>query len=148
MSWANQELLETLALWCALNIHLVYWHETHIMNWVARRFLPLINFSQNPVPASSGSVAAGRAASLAMLDSLEDSLKSNDGSVYLVGSYITLADIMVIMYVARGLEWVLGKEWRATHPNIMRLFNAVTDWEPVKRVVPQFMMVDDERRQV
>lgn len=83
-----------------------------------------------------------------MLDSLENSLKSNDGSIYLVGSYITLADIMVIIYVARGLEWVLGKEWRETHPSIMRLFNAVTDWEPVKRVVPSFVMVDDEKTHV
>ena len=114
------------------------------MNLVARRFLPLINFSQDPVRASSEAVAAGRVASVAMLDSLEESLTSNDGSVYLVGNHITLADVMVIIYVARGLEWVLGKEWRATHPSIMRLFNAVTDWEPVKRVVSHFVMVDDE----
>lgn len=83
-----------------------------------------------------------------MLDSLENSLKSDDSSVYLVGSHITLADIMVIIYVARGLEWVLGKEWRETHPSIMRLFKAITDWEPVKRVVPFFVMLDDEKTKV
>ena len=115
---------------------------------IIHRFLPLIDFSQDPVHASSESIAAGKAASLAMLDSLEDSLKSNDGSIYLVGSHITLADIMVIIYVARGLEWVLGKDWREGHKNIMRLFDAIAGWEPVKRVVPIFVMVEEETTKV
>lgn len=37
--------------------------------------------------------------------------------------------------MSRGLEWVLGPEWRRGHPNVMRHFEMVAGWEVVKGVV-------------
>ncbi|KAL8781961.1 MAG: hypothetical protein Q9213_005769 [Squamulea squamosa] len=117
MSWANQELLPTLAAW----------------------YLPLIPFQSDPVSASPSSIAQGRNAALALLSTLENYLKGNR---YLVGHKITLADIMVVMYIARGLEWVLDSHWRSDHHAIMRQFSLVTNWEPVCTVVPDLIMVE------
>ncbi|KAE8373755.1 glutathione S-transferase [Aspergillus bertholletiae] len=119
MSWANQELLQTLARW----------------------FLPLIPSFTDPAPYSYEAVAAGKAASLRLLDKLEDFLA---GRKYLVGNEITLADIMVAIYVSRGLEWVLDAGWRSQHPAIMAHFNLVAQWNPVKTVVPDFIFIEKE----
>ncbi|KAB8068849.1 glutathione S-transferase [Aspergillus leporis] len=119
MSWANQELLQTLARW----------------------FLFLIPSFTDPASYSYEAVAAGRAASLRLLDKLEDFLT---GQKYLVGIEITLADIMVAIYVSRGLEWVLDAGWRSQHPAIMGHFNLVARWDPVRAVVPQFILIDKE----
>lgn len=63
---------------------------------------------------------------------------------FLVGNDFTIADIFVALYIARGLEWVLGEEWRAQHPATMRHFERVAAWGPVKRVVPDFRRVTVE----
>lgn len=105
------------------------------------RFLPLIPFSQSPVVSIPSSVAAGKASSLALLSTLESHL---DGRTYLVGTYLTLADIMVAMYVSRGLEWVLGREWREGHARVMNHFQTVAAWECVSAIVPSFKMVEEE----
>lgn len=123
MSWANQELLQTLALW----------------------FLPLIPNFTNPALYNESAVEAGKLASLNMLDTLEEHLKSR---TYLVGRRITLADIMVAVFVSRGLEWVLDAEWRAKRQNIMRHFEMVSSWGPVKTVIPSFVLVEKETQNV
>ena len=51
---------------------------------------------------------------------------------------------MVVIYVARGLEWVLGQDWRDANSNTMRHFEMVAEWPPVKSVVPSFKMVSKE----
>ena len=110
------------------------------------RFLPLIpNFSL-PAPYSKPAIEAGRAASLAMLDALETRLLENQhhGGTHLVGDGMTLADIFVAVYVTRGLQWVLGREWRRQHPAVMRLVESVIGWAPVKAVIPEFVMIEEE----
>ncbi|KAL8920833.1 MAG: hypothetical protein Q9208_006005 [Pyrenodesmia sp. 3 TL-2023] len=117
MSWANEELLPTLALW----------------------FLPLIPFSLDPVDASAASIAHGKQASLSLLSALEGHLMAH---TYLVGTHLTLADVMVAVYISRGLEWVLGKQWRDENAGIMRHFQMVAAWGPVMEVIPSFKMIE------
>ncbi|KAG5950176.1 hypothetical protein E4U53_005414 [Claviceps sorghi] len=121
MSWANQELLGTLARW----------------------FLPLIPNLSRRAPYSKPDVEAGKADSLAMLNTLETLLGSKH-KTRLVGEEVTLADIFVAIVLARGLERVLGAAWRTAHPHCMRHFDMVRGWEPVRGVVPEFALVDVE----
>ena len=86
-----------------------------------------------------------------MLDALERTLSENHhhqhhqhGHAYLVGDGMTLADIFVAVYVTRGLQWVLGREWRRDHPAVMGLVELVIGWAPVKAVIPAFEMIEVE----
>ena len=83
-----------------------------------------------------------------MLDALETRLLENHhhGGTYLVGDGMTLADVFVAVYVTRGLQWVLGREWRRQHPAVMRLVELVIGWAPVKAVIPEFVMIEEETR--
>ncbi|KAH8658399.1 glutathione-S-transferase theta, GST [Xylariales sp. PMI_506] len=119
MSWANQELLMTLAKW----------------------FLPLIPKFSRPAPYDEKAVAAGKTASLFMLNALEDMLY---GRTTLVGDRVTLADFFVAIVLSRGLEWVLDASWRSSHPNCMKHFNMVRELPAVRSVVPDFILVDVE----
>ena len=76
-----------------------------------------------------------------MLDALEATLERQE---HLVGNGMTLADIFVAIYVTRGLQWVLGEEWRNKHPAIMRHIQMVTSWGPVRSVIPEFIMIEEE----
>lgn len=105
------------------------------------RFLPLIpNFSK-PAPYDRNAIEAGKVASLNMLSALESVLGDRR---YLVGDGMTLADIFVAVYVTRGLQWVLGREWRDGHEAIMRHVEMVIDWAPVRAVIPEFVMIEEE----
>ena len=96
--------------------------------------------------ASPSSIASGKAASETILASLEDYLGSRGGQCYLVCDHVTVADIMVVIYIARGLEWVLDAAWRDMHVNIMRYFKKLVEWEPIKTTVPKFNMIDSANR--
>lgn len=127
MSWANQELLPTLARW----------------------FLPLIPNFSDPAPFDFVAIDKGREASLALLAKLEKEItKSREsyGNVWLVGNGPTLADIFVGIMVSRGLQWVLGREWRAAHLGIMAHFKEFSNWEPVRKIMPDFKFVEEEPR--
>ncbi|KAL4782542.1 glutathione S-transferase [Aspergillus varians] len=119
MSWANQELIQTLARW----------------------FLPLIPSFTDPAPYSFEAVTAGKEASLRMLDTLESILRDRK---YLVGDQITLADIMVAIFIARGMEWVLDAAWREQYPGITEHFRSVTHLDMVREVVPDFILIESE----
>ncbi|KAI1324623.1 glutathione-S-transferase theta, GST [Xylariaceae sp. FL0255] len=119
MSWSNQELLVILARW----------------------FLPLIPNFSSPAPYNREAIEAGKQASLTLLEKLESSLS---GKKFLVGNSITLADIFVCIMLSRGLEWVLGEEWRRAHANCMRHFNMMREWGPVKEVIPGFVLIKEE----
>ncbi|RAH65877.1 glutathione S-transferase family protein [Aspergillus aculeatinus CBS 121060] len=118
-SWANQELLGTLASW----------------------FLPLIPGLKKPGPYNEQAVANGKAASIHLLNLLEKALESK---VYLVGDCLTLADLFVAMYLARGMEWILDADWRASHPNTMSYFNGISSIEQWRTVIPQMKMIEKE----
>ncbi|KAF4629852.1 hypothetical protein G7Y89_g8286 [Cudoniella acicularis] len=119
ISWANQELLQTLSRW----------------------FLPLIPGFTDPAPYSYDAVEAGKKASLSLLDRLEKVLGEVE---WMVGDGPTLADIFVSVVVSRGLQWVLGREWREAHPAIMAHFKRVIRWDPVSRVILEFKLVEVE----
>ncbi|KAL8726522.1 MAG: hypothetical protein Q9166_006654 [cf. Caloplaca sp. 2 TL-2023] len=119
MSWANQELLSTLAIW----------------------FLPLIPNLSRPAPYHYATIEAGKVTSLAVLDTLEDILKEKK---YLVGKWITLADIFVAIVVSRGLEWVLDAKWREAHPGVVSHVEMIRDWEPSRGVVKEWLFIEEE----
>jgi elongation factor 1-gamma len=129
VSWANQELLATLARW----------------------FLPLIPGFSDPAPYDFDAIEKGRAASLVLLAKLEKEImkgKKGGETRWLVGDGPTLADIFVTIVVSRGLQWVLGREWREQHPGIMAYFERVRNWEPVRKVIPHFVLIEEETRNV
>ena len=77
-----------------------------------------------------------------MLDALEMTLSEkhhHHGNAYLVGG-----GMFVAVYVTRGLQWVLGRDWRREHPAVMRLVELVMNWAPVKGVIPEFVMIEEE----
>ncbi|PMB66771.1 Elongation factor 1-gamma 1 [Beauveria bassiana] len=119
VNWANQELLIIMSKW----------------------FLPLIPGLARPAPYDQAAVEAGKAATLAFLDNHEAAIKDKK---FLVGNDFTLADIFVAVYISRGLEWILGDEWRRQHPATMKHFDLVANWEHCKAVVPVFKQVDVE----
>ncbi|KAF2229763.1 putative glutathione-S-transferase theta [Viridothelium virens] len=118
-SFANQELLQTLSRW----------------------FLPLIPGFTDPPPYIYDAVEAGKKASLVLLDKLEGVL---DGVEWLVGESPTLVDIFVAVVLSRGLQWVLGRQWREAHPAAMAHFESVRSWKPVKEVIPEFTLIEVE----
>lgn len=87
----------------------------------------------------------GKTQSLSLLDKLEEQMRQN---AYLVGDSLTLADIFLAIFISRGLEWVLGADWREAHPNIMRHFSTFADTPEVKKVVPHFILIDRETANV
>lgn len=123
VSFANQELLPTLARW----------------------FLPLIPGFTDPAPYNYDAIEEGKRASLALLDKLEGVL---EGKKWLVGEGPTLADIFVAVVLSRGLQWVLGRTWREAHPASMAHFERVKNWEPVTQVIPVFGLVEVEPQNV
>ncbi|KAF8534752.1 hypothetical protein BDD12DRAFT_918824 [Trichophaea hybrida] len=96
-------------------------------------FLPLIPNFTDPAPYNKSSVDAGKTSSLRLLSTLENTLSTR---ICLVGDHLTIADIMVTIYVSRGLEWVLDSKWKVEHPNIMRHFEVVANMGPVKEETP------------
>ena len=125
--FANQELFETLFLW----------------------FLPLVPGFTNPVPYDFDAVEAGKMKSLDLLDKLEtfiEAIQTEEGATgWLVGDGPTLADIYVAIGVSMGLQWVLDGQWRDGHPAIMHHFELVKNWEPVRTVVPEFVLIEETR---
>ncbi|KAJ5088675.1 hypothetical protein N7456_012291 [Penicillium angulare] len=119
VSWANQEMLSTLASW----------------------FLPLVPGLKKPAPYNQEAVAGGKVATDDLMAKLEDALSSKS---YLVGGSVTLADLFLAMYLARGMEYVLDTEWRSNHPNIMKYFDGITQIPQWKAVVPSMKMIDVE----
>ena len=105
------------------------------------RYLPLIPGFTDPPPFDEAAVTAAKTKSQTLLTAIEDLLA---GKAWLVGDHMTLADIMLAIYVSRGLEWVLGENWRKAHPNIMRHFHAVTERPAVKKIIPNFILIDEE----
>jgi len=103
------------------------------------RFLPLVPFSSTPVRHHPDSIAQGESTSLALLSILEGHLSTESSASaprsFLLGEKITVADVMVAVYVARGLEWVLGRSWREEHPRVMEHWRRVCEWGPVREVV-------------
>ncbi|ATY61574.1 glutathione-S-transferase GST [Cordyceps militaris] len=119
VNWANQEMLVIMSKW----------------------FLPLIPGLARPAPYDKAAIEAGKVATLAFLDQHEAAMKDKE---FLVGNGFTLADIFVAIYISRGLEWILGAEWRQQHPATMKHFCKVADWEHCKAIVPVFKQVDVE----
>ena len=105
------------------------------------RFLPLIPGFSEPPQYDHAAVELGKVKSLRLLTALENLLAQKQ---WLVGDQLTLADIMVAIYVSRGLEWVLDAKWRELHPKIMKHFNAVAKQEAVAKVIPHFLMIEVE----
>ncbi|KAI9039799.1 uncharacterized protein KD926_009016 [Aspergillus affinis] len=118
-SFANQELLQTLARW----------------------FLPLIPGFADPAPYNYEAVEQGKRSSLELLDKLDAVLSQ---VTWLVGDSPTLADIFVAIALSRGLQWVLGRKWREAHPGAMSHFERVRNWGPVARTIPDFELVEVE----
>jgi elongation factor 1-gamma len=119
VSFANSELLPTLARW----------------------FLPLISGFKDPAPYDFDAVEKGKRASLVCLDKLELVFEGNE---WLVGSRPTLADIFVGIMVSRGLQWVLGRAWRETHPATMAHFERFSSLRMVSEVIPKFHLAEVE----
>ncbi|KAI2643446.1 hypothetical protein GGS21DRAFT_485966 [Xylaria nigripes] len=46
-------------------------------------------------------------------------------NTYLVGERITLADLFAVAIIARGFQFLFGKEWRSENPNITRWYKTV-----------------------
>jgi elongation factor 1-gamma len=107
------------------------------------RFLPLIPSFTVPPPYNKDSVAAGKKTTLDMVELLENHLKDRD---YLVGKSISIADIMVGIYLSRLFEWVLDQKWRDNHPAVMGFFDKFTTNEAVQQVIPRsdFILIDEE----
>lgn len=118
VSFANQELLAALARW----------------------FIPLLP-GADPATYNHDAIEAGKKASLTLLEKLETAL---NGVEWLVGDGPTLADIFVAVILSRGLQWVLGREWREAHPASVAHFERVRNWAPVKKVIPEFTLVEVE----
>lgn len=120
-SWANQEFLQTAAQW----------------------FLPLIpSFTDRP-PYNYDAVAAGKKATLEIVEFLDTLLATRR---YIVIDHLTVADIMIVIYLSRLFEWVLDRQWREQHPSLMRYFETVARHDAVKKVIPrqQFILIDVE----
>lgn len=102
------------------------------------------NFT-NPPPYNKEAIELGKTQSLGLLDKLEEQIGQ---SPYLVGDSLTLADIFLAIIISRGFEWDLGAEWREAHPNIMRHFSTFAEKPEVKKVVPHFILIDNETANV
>ncbi|KAF2753571.1 glutathione-S-transferase theta, GST [Pseudovirgaria hyperparasitica] len=120
-NWANQEFLQIAAQW----------------------FLPLIPSFTDPPSYNKDAVSAGRAATLDILEFLETHLTSR---IYIATEHISIADIMLVIYISRLFEWVLDRKWREVHPSVMGYFERVTSFNAVQAVIPRhdFIMIEEE----
>ena len=96
---------------------------------------------KKPAPYNAQAVENGKAASNHLLDLLEKALESK---TYLVGESLTIADLFLAMYLARGMEWILDAGWRDCHPNIMKYFNGITSIGEWRTVIPQMKLIEKE----
>lgn len=108
---------------------------------MAKWFLPLCPGLKRPAPYNKEAVAAGKTAALAFLDKHEARMQ---GVEFLVGNSITIADIFVAIYISRGMQYILGKEWRDSHPHTVAHFERVAAWGPTKQIVLEFEKIEVE----
>ncbi|GAA5977054.1 hypothetical protein JCM10908_004839 [Rhodotorula pacifica] len=90
-------------------------------------FAPLLGRPEIPFVAHD--VALARSRTLRFLLHLEQILQSR---TFLVGERITLADVFTFVVIAPGFPFVLDRDFRERHPNIMRWFETVYNFPPVK----------------
>lgn len=64
-------------------------------------------------------------------------------NTYLVGERITLSDLFAAGIVSRGFEFVYGKEWRDSHPNVTRWYSTVYNQPIYSAVVDKLNFIDE-----
>ncbi|KAL0631737.1 elongation factor EF-1 gamma subunit [Maublancomyces gigas] len=114
MSFANSELLSSLGGW----------------------FLPLIGRE----PYNKKNVDIAQAKSYKTLAVLEKHLLNQ---TYLVGERLTLADLFATSVITRGFTFVLGKEFRETHPNVTRWYTLIYSLPIYADVASEFAFIDE-----
>ncbi|KAL2135342.1 hypothetical protein VTI74DRAFT_8868 [Chaetomium olivicolor] len=90
-------------------------------------------------PYNKKSVEDSEKAALRAISVVEAHLRDN---TYLVGERITLADIFATGIIARGFEFVFGKEWREQNPNVSRWYSTVYNQPIYSAVAPEFSLLD------
>jgi elongation factor 1-gamma len=86
-------------------------------------------------PYDGAAIAAAREKALVVTEVLEKHLAGS--RQWLVGEdhgSVSIADVFVASMLSRGLQFVLGREWRASHPETMTWFGRVVELEWVKGV--------------
>ena len=114
MSFANSEVLPALSRW----------------------FRPLIGRD----PYNKKNVDDGSQAALKTLEVLEQHLLVN---TFLAGERLTLADLFTCSIMTRGFQYVLGKEWRAASPNLVRWYETVYHQPIYSAVVDKIHYIDE-----
>ncbi|RPB05799.1 eEF1-gamma domain-containing protein [Choiromyces venosus 120613-1] len=114
MSFANSEILSNLGAW----------------------FRPLIGRDAY----NKKNVDAAQAGTLRVVGVLEKHLLIQ---TFLVGERLTLADLFVTSIIARGFQYVFGKEFRKEHPNVTRWYELIHN-QPIYTAVAGDLEFIDE----
>lgn len=64
-------------------------------------------------------------------------------NTYFLGDRLTLADLLAVSCLSRGYQYVFGKEWRETFPNVTRWFLNMTDQPVWKEVASRPAFIDE-----
>ena len=114
LSFANMELLPNIGGW----------------------FLPLVGRE----PYNQKNIRDSEAKTLKAVGVLEQHLLVN---TFLVGERITLADLFTTGIVARGFQYVFGKEWREKHPCTTRWFETIYNQPIYQEVADKLSFIDE-----
>jgi elongation factor 1-gamma len=114
-----------------------------IVQWLSfanSELMPALGHGLRPLlgadPYDCDSIALAKKVALKVTETLEKHLSSSRS--WLKGEEqerLSLVDVFVASMLARGLQFVLDKEWRKSHPVTMGWFERVTELEWVKKVV-------------
>lgn len=64
-------------------------------------------------------------------------------NTHFLGEMLSLADLLAVSCLSRGYQYVFGRAWRESFPNVTRWFMNTVDQSVWKEVVPHPNMIDE-----
>ncbi|KAF9697018.1 hypothetical protein EKO04_005134 [Ascochyta lentis] len=105
---------------------------------LVERYLPLAGIR----PYDATAVATFEKMSEAAVAVIEADL---EGKTFLVGESVTLADYFCAGVISLGFEFFYGKEWRKSHPNVVRWYAGVVELESYKAVIEKMEWIEEPK---
>ena len=68
-----------------------------------------------------------------------------DGKRFLVGESVSLADYFCAGIISLGFQFFYGKDWRDSHPNVVRWYAGVVESDVYKAVMEKAEFIDEPK---
>ncbi|KAF2874241.1 hypothetical protein BDV95DRAFT_516186 [Massariosphaeria phaeospora] len=114
------------------------------MSYVNSEVLPPLGGYFRPIigkdPYNKKNVDEAYKASLKAVQTLEEHLLTH---TYLVNERLTLADLFAASIIARGFQYLFGKQWREENPNVTRWYETIYNQKSYSAVAEKLSFIDE-----